>query len=63
MTDLQQGEDRVRRETARSLEEQQIRKRSAVGSEGKNTRKSKNFMADEDEFEYEFLNRDGEDGV
>ena len=60
MTDIQQGEERVRRETARSLEEQQIRRSTVSGSEGKSTRKSRNFMTDEDGLEYEFLNRDGE---
>lgn len=58
MTDMQQGEERVRRETARSLEEQQIRRSTVSGSEGKSARKSRNFMNDEDGLEYEFLNRD-----
>ena len=61
-SDLQKGEDRIRRETARNLEAQQIQKASVSGNSGNAAAKRpKNFMSDEDEFEFEFLNWQGTD--
>jgi len=60
MTDLQNGEDRIRKETAKNLEQQQIQKTSFTGQAASSaTKKPKNFMVDDDEFAYEFLNWDG----
>jgi len=51
-------EEQIRKETNRSLENQQMESKVALND---NAKKPKNFMADEDEFEFEFLNWDGDD--
>ncbi len=56
MTDTK--EEQIRKETNRSLEKQEMESKVALND---NSKKAKNFMADEDEFEFEFLNWDGDD--
>lgn len=56
--------EQIKRETARSLEEQQIQRKSRpAAKETAAPRKPKNFMTDDDEFEFEFLNWDGEEEI
>lgn len=56
--------EQIKRETARSLEEQQIQRKSRpAANENAAPRKPKNFMTDDDEFEFEFLNWDGEEEI
>ncbi len=45
--------------TKRSVEEQSIQKN--VATEDTSAKKPKNFMTEEDEFEFEFLNMEGSD--
>ncbi|MBQ7954181.1 MAG: SH3 domain-containing protein [Lachnospiraceae bacterium] len=51
-------EEQIRQETSKSLENKQMERKVALNDTAK---KPKNFMTDEDEFEFEFLNWDGED--
>jgi len=51
-------EEQIQQETSRSIEAKQAEQKIVPNDAGK---KPKNFMADEDEFEFEFLNWDGED--
>lgn len=56
--------EQIKRETARSLEEQQIQRKSRpAANENAAPRKPKNFLTDDDEFEFEFLNWDGEEEI
>lgn len=61
MTEEAVREEQIRSEASKSLESQRIQKETGMNS-NKNaaTRAPKNFMAD-DEFEFEFLNWDGEE--
>lgn len=51
-------EEQIQRETDKSLENKQMESKIALND---NAKKPKNFMADEDEFEFEFLNWDGDE--
>lgn len=56
------AEDKIARQTSQRLEEQRIQRQSVSGRpDASQPRKSKNFLADEEEFEFEFLNWDGEE--
>ena len=55
--------DKIRLETERSLVEQQMQRKTRPVSTENTERKSKNFLTDDEEFEFEFLNWNGEEEV